>query len=566
MVFFFLPLLKTYSYSKTLFIQSLYNQDSILNLDYNKIESLYKKDFANKEVAQYLAKCYLSKAQIDNAKYKIAKGYYLISKISNNTDRLKYLDSLIEMTKGDIHYIYPGLGYLNKGRVYFRLGENSNALKNYLIALDYAEKRNNTSQIFAINHNIGLLKNSSGDIDGSIKLFKNNLKFIKKTDTFKNKYSYLVNTLFALSNSYHNAELPDSARTYVNYGLRESIKIDDQETYSTFLILSGINSYMSKNYNKALDTLFKIKKRLQDSLLYDEADAIYTNLQIAKIYFKLNKKEKAYNYLSTLDTLIDETNYSKERRPALELLIEYYKYKNDVENQLKTVTKLLHLDSITNIKNENLKSDLVKKYDTAKLLKERDTIIKSLRIEKSASKFIILTISIILIILTFFVYNYYKKKKLYERRFNLLIEENSIKNQKEENHNKIVNKEEIDLHEDVISDLLEKLETFENKNLFLDRSIKLNSLAERFSTNSAYLSKIINHYKNKNFANYINDLRVDYCITRLKSDKKFRLYAIKYIAEESGFSSVQSFSRAFQKKTGINPSYFIKNIQNQKVE
>lgn len=84
-------------------------------------------------------------------------------------------------------------------------------------------------------------------------------------------------------------------------------------------------------------------------------------------------------------------------------------------------------------------------------------------------------------------------------------------------------------------------------------------MQKKLETNSTYLSKTINQYKNKNFSQYINDLRIEDTITRLREDKKFRNYSIKAIAEEVGFSNSESFSKAFFKKTGYQPSYFIKN-------
>jgi len=71
--------------------------------------------------------------------------------------------------------------------------------------------------------------------------------------------------------------------------------------------------------------------------------------------------------------------------------------------------------------------------------------------------------------------------------------------------------------------------------------------------------------KGKNFSSYLSDLRVDYAIDRIKNNSQFRLYSIKAIAEETGFKNTESFSKAFHKKTGIYPSYFIKNIGTERV-
>ncbi|HLV70233.1 MAG TPA: helix-turn-helix domain-containing protein, partial [Xanthomarina sp.] len=85
----------------------------------------------------------------------------------------------------------------------------------------------------------------------------------------------------------------------------------------------------------------------------------------------------------------------------------------------------------------------------------------------------------------------------------------------------------------------------------------------QFDTNSTYLSKIINTYKGKSINNYITDLRVDYIINELNQNHILRKMTIKAIALEIGFNNPESFSKAFYKKTGIKPSYFIKQIEKE---
>ena len=105
------------------------------------------------------------------------------------------------------------------------------------------------------------------------------------------------------------------------------------------------------------------------------------------------------------------------------------------------------------------------------------------------------------------------------------------------------------------------MKEFENKKGFLDAKIKLSNLAKLLETNTNYLSKTINHFKGKNINVYLNDLRVDYAINKIQEDSKFRNYTIKAIAKDVGFKSPETFSKTFYKKTGIYPSYFIKQLE-----
>ena len=85
-------------------------------------------------------------------------------------------------------------------------------------------------------------------------------------------------------------------------------------------------------------------------------------------------------------------------------------------------------------------------------------------------------------------------------------------------------------------------------------------MAKKINTNSTYLSKTLQSHKQKKFVQYITDLRLEYALKRLKNDTKFRTYDIKSIASELGFNTAESFSKAFKKRTGIYPSFYIKNL------
>jgi len=105
--------------------------------------------------------------------------------------------------------------------------------------------------------------------------------------------------------------------------------------------------------------------------------------------------------------------------------------------------------------------------------------------------------------------------------------------------------------------ILEKLIAFENGNDFTKKSLTLQSMAKELDTNTRYLSEIVNKHKQKNFNSYINELRVNYIINKLRTEPAFLNYKISYLAEESGFTSHTSFSTVFKTVTGIPPKEFI---------
>ncbi len=140
------------------------------------------------------------------------------------------------------------------------------------------------------------------------------------------------------------------------------------------------------------------------------------------------------------------------------------------------------------------------------------------------------------------------------------ISETKIKSNIEKSHkNKALNS--FPLSKSILKNVLIRLREFEEKKDFLKPNITLPILSSKLNTNSKYLSKTINLHKKKSFTQYINDLRIEYLINRLNTDKKFTNYTIKAIAEEIGFNTANAFSKAFFKKIGKYPSDFIKDLE-----
>ena len=119
--------------------------------------------------------------------------------------------------------------------------------------------------------------------------------------------------------------------------------------------------------------------------------------------------------------------------------------------------------------------------------------------------------------------------------------------------------------EEVSKDLLQKLEKFEKSEKYLRKDISVAWLANHLDTNVKYLSEAIKTHRDTSFSNYINGLKINYIIGKLYQNPIYREYKINYLAEECGFSTPRVFLNAFKKETDLTPSYFIKELQNEKV-
>ncbi|MBJ7428273.1 MAG: AraC family transcriptional regulator [Bacteroidia bacterium] len=97
----------------------------------------------------------------------------------------------------------------------------------------------------------------------------------------------------------------------------------------------------------------------------------------------------------------------------------------------------------------------------------------------------------------------------------------------------------------------------QSEKLFINPELTLNDLAAALNVLPNHLSQVINSKENKNFYDYINQLRVEEFIRliALSENQKFTLLSLAY---ECGFNSKTSFNRNFKKVTDLTPSEYIK--------
>jgi AraC-like DNA-binding protein len=111
--------------------------------------------------------------------------------------------------------------------------------------------------------------------------------------------------------------------------------------------------------------------------------------------------------------------------------------------------------------------------------------------------------------------------------------------------------------------ILNKLKKFELSKRYLNKDFSLAILAGQLDTNTKYLSEIINSHYHMNFNTYINKLRINYIVEKLKTDPNFIKYRISYLAENCGFASHSSFATVFKSITGLTPVKFIEFLNNE---
>ena len=91
--------------------------------------------------------------------------------------------------------------------------------------------------------------------------------------------------------------------------------------------------------------------------------------------------------------------------------------------------------------------------------------------------------------------------------------------------------------------------------------ITLDDVAAHFGYNKYYISKVFNRYVNLNFSEFVNSMRCHHALELLANKE----VSITDIAGKSGFESLRSFHRAFQKAFGCMPSEYRKKLRDNKV-
>ncbi|WP_074406867.1 MULTISPECIES: helix-turn-helix domain-containing protein [Aquimarina] len=536
--------------------QSYKVPDSLRKKTYEELEIDFNNNIEiNSSKTGLFAEAYISKSKKENNIFEIANGYYLFCRLNDDNPKitLQYADSIIAITKDSSYKKYPTRGYLYKGFSLKSQGKYNKALEAYLTGLHYAKSKDDLINFIAIKHNIAILKDVLGNYDEALKEYRENLTFIKMQDTIFKYRPHHIATIFRMSYTFNNLEMLDSAHFYVKKGIDLSLSGKKKYYYPALLISVSVNSYKRGKYSVAIDSLKKAIK------LIDRKTVAYTYL--GKSLLKLKKQDEALLYLKKVDSITHTFNYSPETRDAFTILIDHYKTIKDKNNQLRLLKKLITLDSVTDKKYNRLSINLVKNYDTAKLIKERDNIIATLEKEntKISSQNIIISIFLAVSMLGFGYY--YHRQRLYKKRFLKLLDTTTNPDQKKEPSNDVSASPSI--NKETINHLLDRLQQFEEKQGYLKSNLNAKDLAKSFGSNSSYLSKVVNTFKEKSFSSYVNDLRINYVIDKLREDSIFRKYTVKAIAQEIGFNNAEAFSKAFYKKTGIYPSYFIKELEKQ---
>jgi len=538
--------------------QNTLQVDSLEQKSFEELADLFYNSKPDTTKAIIYANAVFKKALKEKDTLRMMSGkYYLADILDDETIYLIFCDSLIEKTKKTPSNNFPAAVFVDKANFFFHLNENSNALKELVQANAIIEKHPNDYLYNKTLYLTAAVKTSINQNEEALVLYKKVYDYVSQnkliiTDNF---FSTLP---LNLTIGYRNVKKNDSAYIYNKKAIELYKQIKDSVNLGYSYYSLGLILKNQEDYNASLEALLKSVPAIISDENYRILLSTYTNVAI--LYDSLKIPQKSFEYHLKTDSLhVIKNIHVPSLEKTYDYLYKYYKKDNSLKKQLLYLNKLLDIKEFKLREKNEINKTFSKEYDIPNLMSEKKKIIEKLENEVNESRKIKIVYIVLVTLLVILIGYQNKRKRTYKKRFlSLVNQEKSLKNQPKETL-KSDNKNEIST--EIVTSILKQLKSFEKNKEFINTDTSLQSLADKFETNTSYLSKVINQYKNTSFSNYINELRIEYTVEKLKKDTLWRKYTIKAIAAEVGFKSPEAFSKAFYKFTGIKPSYFIKELK-----
>lgn len=506
---------------------------------------------------------YIKKARKEE-NYKELSQAYRDAVYFTKDKKLVYADSTIwaALLSKDSDII--GNAYLTKGSIYyFTFRKYQKALDEYLKAWTYLKDSDNSYLYHKNMYHIGVVKSYLGYYEEALSIFSKCRIYYNKPDTSKplsnlrhNRKKGYLNSLNQMGICLIFLARYKEASELVEQGLKQSANDKDFDLErSYFYKLRAVLNYIEKkdkeaveDFNTALAGILKVDDFTNASVIY---------FLKGKILLRSKKDNEAVYYFKKVDSIFVKRNFVLPAvRESYEMLIHYYKDHNDNTSELYYTKQLLAFDKILSTDFKYLSTKIHKEYDTKDLNESKERLEYS-----SLYGYVIALISfIILSIISGFRYHKVRRSRVEEVVSDLPLGSDDVVEPKEINQS-VTSK----LPEQLVNEILGKLDKMEEKRFYLEKGLTQNQLAKKLKTNTAYLSAIINMHKGCNFNSYVNRLRVEYAKEMIANDSEWRKYSIDTISKECGFSNRSNFSKFFFEITAVNVVDFIQQMkQDQK--
>ncbi|WP_164465229.1 helix-turn-helix domain-containing protein [Chryseobacterium lactis] len=511
---------------------------------------------------------FIRKAKKETNPEKTRRGYVLASFNKRGKEQILYGDSILIIAKKINDNNIIGDSYLSLGMSYTNNENYPKALDAFIKGYDYIKKNKNPYLIHNAEYQIAQTKSYLGLYQDAHELLTDCVSFFRlhheKIEDTHYAYYYLYSLIALIETNSHLSNF-NANTSLIQEGIDFIKKNPDfKEYYAYFISSQGTDLYYQHKYDQAV---VKIHKAIQ---LYNDSwkhltDKFYLGMSL----WKLGKKEEALPYFLLFDQEYKETGKLDPKfRPAFEILIRHYSENNDSEKQLEYINTLLILDKAYEKDYKYLNSTLNKEYDTKKLHEEKEILENKIKWERFFYFTLIGFGFLVILFLTFLLTKYYNRRKyskiLNERYFEIQDEDIPVQNEMfEQTNDDAIIDDQLGINPLIVENVLKTLSSFEKDKQYLKKNISLASMSKLCGTNTVYLSRIINFYKKKSFNEYLNELRLDHIVSQWKNKPKTRYISIQKTAENAGYNTTQTFTKNFQEKYNIPPTYFLNQLNKE---
>ena len=564
-------------FSVTVYTQELSNIE-LLSLEDERLLDYFESVRHDSLKASFVASIYLQRGRERADTIMMARGFDRLAQTFSPQTNLKYADSVIDLTATSKHISYPAFGYLLKAYNYDKLDQFKKANDYSYKAYNYALEANNLSQQLYLLESFIFNKVVWGNKKEALALQQKRHRLLLSELYLKKLYQATRESARDSIERYYTKQKTDS---YLSFAIcHHYMGQRDSTQYYLKIVKSLINTNSSNYINDIKSLYYEIsmehyyfKKNYTTSLKYNDSlvstGGIF-NSNFKNVYFfrglslyDFGSKINGLNYLKKADSIFDtgdRINVQPQDNLLFKKLKTHYSNQGDYKNQIKYLNKQLLLDSLLTIKTLGFESDIIRKIETPTLLREKKEVEFKLASQIKKSKQSIIYVVLLFGLFTGVLLWYIRKQKTYKKRYHQLIDKqkNKLKG------TSLSLQSDLNISENLIQDILKRLDLFEKQKKYLQTNVSLQSLSKDLQTNPNYLSRVINFNKDKNFSQYLNDLRISYALEALQENTTLLKYSIKAIALECGYTNATSFSRAFYKQTGLYPSFYIRQIHKKR--
>ena len=428
-----------------------------------------------------------------------------------------------------------------------KFNEAFNYLNQKITLLDNYPQKNEKHYVDKLftNTSLALLKNNLGFPEEAITTLKEVINKYPSTDSIaKNPnynniienlasaYNILGESYFALNSVNNNDKYLDSTLIYYEKAFFEAEKFipKHKNSLSFFHLRIATVLIKRKQYKKALSLVntFELVNKSQD--YYFLKSLIFKNLKRSdsSIFY-------SYKFLNANKT---SPSTEKNKIAIFNILANLYNENNKIDSAFKYSELALNkLEKLNKSKTEANKTHFL--YDFDQIKKLNNSILTNEIKNKNKLIILFLIFVFLFVVIGYYFFNKEKKKTI-------------VFNQPQ--------KKDYSINLELEQTVLLELEKFEKSKIYLDSTFNINKLAKQLNTNTSYLSSIVNEKKGKTFKQYITELRMNYLITIIQKDSKYKKYTIQALGEEIGYTNASSFSRSFKNFKGLTPSDYLKSL------